>query len=419
LHNTDRQYGEWVALSHRWGDAEVPRTTKANLEQYLAELPLDRFSQTFKDAIWITKELGFDFLWVDSLCIIQDSDEDWTREAANMSSIYKNAAITISASHGNAPEEGILAQRRLRWTDAHSIDDNVKIEFLHGQHDTITCYARARFTSAITMIETVDPLRERGWILQESALSPRTINWTQEQMIWHCCSCFLEESVKEPVRLNGINERPYRPGFQLVLSNQPHKNYTLWMHLVEDFCKRDLTVPDDVLPAMSALAEEFAILQNDTYLAGLWQKDLHRGLLWNYKTTSKRQSKGFCLPSWSWAAHEFPIHTIQEEGPYQFLVNTEVALTNSENVNLKLVIAEVRPWGLAMNTYGRLEQASLHVRAWISPLNPNLIILGNHSPEGLKTEETEANGLDYHGIGDTIFHGNHNWTGKQRFMSDD
>lgn len=89
----------FVCLSHCWGPAHalVMRTTKANLDAHKKLIALDELSETFKDAIRITRDLGYRYLWIDSLCIVQDDRDDWAREAQNMPDIYGASTLTIAA----------------------------------------------------------------------------------------------------------------------------------------------------------------------------------------------------------------------------------------------------------------------------------------------------------------------------------
>ena len=70
---TDGQCGDWVALSHCWGKGQAFKTKTNNLEGLRRAMLLNILPATIRDAISITKWLGYQYLWVDSLCIIQDS----------------------------------------------------------------------------------------------------------------------------------------------------------------------------------------------------------------------------------------------------------------------------------------------------------------------------------------------------------
>ena len=88
----------YVALSHCWGKLEIFTLTLGNLENLKDRVPPEKLTQTFLDAIDVTRRLGIRYLWIDSLCIIQDSREDWNREAALMGKVYKYSYCNIAAT---------------------------------------------------------------------------------------------------------------------------------------------------------------------------------------------------------------------------------------------------------------------------------------------------------------------------------
>ena len=112
----DTGYGElqpYVALSYCWATGQTLTTTRENLATHKDEIPFERLPRTIKDAITITRDLGIQFLWVDALCIVQDSldGEDWQRESAKMGSIYGNAYVTIAAEISENCTDGFLNER--------------------------------------------------------------------------------------------------------------------------------------------------------------------------------------------------------------------------------------------------------------------------------------------------------------------
>lgn len=200
LVESNGELGEWVALSHRWGASQVLRTTKDNLRQHLAGIPAGSLSTIFKDAISITRDLGFKYIWIDSLCIIQDSEADWTHEALTMSQVHKNASLTLAASHPVAHTDGILARRELRLADI-AVGEGVKLMVKDGNRGRFECFIRPAINNTAYSIteRASDQLRSRAWALQESILSPRMISWTKEQMIWYCQSQILTEASSDPL----------------------------------------------------------------------------------------------------------------------------------------------------------------------------------------------------------------------------
>ncbi|KAJ4319451.1 hypothetical protein N0V84_006354 [Fusarium piperis] len=100
---------KYVALSYVWGSTNFPLTTKSNLEDFRKEGAFDRvkLAKTIRHAIEVTACLGFDFLWVDALCIVQDDERYKPQLIANMDAVYGNAALTILAASGGHADAGL------------------------------------------------------------------------------------------------------------------------------------------------------------------------------------------------------------------------------------------------------------------------------------------------------------------------
>src|SRR5579862_1975868 len=90
----------YLALSHCWGSGMPPTatTTLSTIPDRLQAIPIAGLSRTFVDFIGIARKMRVQYVWIDSLCIIQDSKEDWENEAAQMASVYSNAYCTVAAS---------------------------------------------------------------------------------------------------------------------------------------------------------------------------------------------------------------------------------------------------------------------------------------------------------------------------------
>jgi hypothetical protein len=87
----------YITLSHAWGTGNIFRLTSTNLEALKIRIPVFELSKTFRDAIDITRRLGHRYLWIDSLCIIQEPKDDWQREAPCMATVYGNALLNLVA----------------------------------------------------------------------------------------------------------------------------------------------------------------------------------------------------------------------------------------------------------------------------------------------------------------------------------
>ena len=111
LWSTGTAFVPYITLSHHWGTGEQIMLTKASLSDMSKTIDLASLSQTYQDAIAITRLLGLRYLWIDSLCIVQDSTVDWQTEAANMGDIFKFSFCTIAASSASSNSEGCFFDR--------------------------------------------------------------------------------------------------------------------------------------------------------------------------------------------------------------------------------------------------------------------------------------------------------------------
>ena len=101
----------YVALSHRWGFQQLPTTTTKNVSKRKQGFLRNSLTPTVKDAISVVQSLGFSYLWIDALCILQDSDEDWLHEASEMSKVFNNAVLTLAAADGDEHSQGMFRHR--------------------------------------------------------------------------------------------------------------------------------------------------------------------------------------------------------------------------------------------------------------------------------------------------------------------
>lgn len=167
----------YIALSHPWGDEKSNDhfcTTSKNIRDRVENgILVDNLPDTFKHAVKVTKELGIQYLWIDSLCIIQGDDGDFKDEAQHMESVFSSAYCVIAASRATGTSAGFLRKRRDRKF--------VKLEIPPGNPFYI-CEAIDDFQQ-----DVIDgALNKRGWVLQERALARRTIYFTETQTYWEC-----------------------------------------------------------------------------------------------------------------------------------------------------------------------------------------------------------------------------------------
>ena len=281
----------------------------------LAYLP-----QNFRDAITVTQILDIPFLWIDSLCILQDSREDWRNESARMGDIYKNSTITIAATNAKRSSDGFLRDRQPEACCA--------LKFAADEEISVIVRPSLEWYSSP---EIFGPLTQRAWVLQERLLPVRTLHFGGQQMMWECRTKVLAEGYcdsddvaegQKPGELESLirdeihNESSSKlvSDKSSVLHEAESSNtsqlyalqdniYNQWYRVVEIYAHLILTERTDRLPALAGVARQFQSLTCDIYLSGIWKSDLVRGLQWSYLPPGTMTRPVIPrAPSWSWAA---------------------------------------------------------------------------------------------------------------------
>lgn len=248
------------------------KTTSENLESHQENIPFGALPKTFQDAVIVTNAIGLQFLWIDSLCIVQDDKAEWQEESAVMGAIYENARLTISACAAKDSTEGCFRSIR------------------HSQQTVdVPYYSMIDKTDGIFYIGANmsydpspdwSPLRDRGWAVQEWRLSRRLLHFTRGGLSWQCN------------RLQ-VCERGVQRDFN---------DYPEWDSLIETYCRCQLTFETDRLIALQGLATEMQKESRDQYHAGIWEAHLPLQLLWmNCRSLVGIQNQ-LIAPSWSWAS---------------------------------------------------------------------------------------------------------------------
>ncbi|RBA17974.1 hypothetical protein FPRO05_10992 [Fusarium proliferatum] len=164
----------YVILSHCWGSKQPLRTIMTNFKDMKKSINANSLPVVFQQAIWIVRKLRIEYIWIDSLCIIQDSQSDWELESLQMCDYYENSFLTISTATSPNSTIPFLGPRDTRWWPA-------KLNLTNGSSSE-DVYAQ-RITSEQ---EEEGMLFTRAWTWQEAAMSSRTIYFTPSELIWEC-----------------------------------------------------------------------------------------------------------------------------------------------------------------------------------------------------------------------------------------
>ena len=293
LHVTesDAELGSYAALSCCWGGHQPFNASKRSIEKLKSGFAVSTLPQTIQDAIEVTRKIGLNFLWVDSLCIVQDCEKDKDTEIKKMGSIYKNATVTIAATVASSATEGFLRTKR-EPPETYPYDLSME----DGTTDKIlltTEYECSPFA----------PLDTRGWAFQERLLSPRLLQFTEIELTW-TCQTEPFKTISGPKAYYSKNLDPRLPSQIFVYPGFTERSWTsrqqlidLWRDVITTYSGRELTYADDRPLALLGIAAELQKIWPDEYVHGLWTGCMIPLLAWY---TWERDQRSCRAPSWSW-----------------------------------------------------------------------------------------------------------------------
>ncbi|THU92191.1 HET-domain-containing protein [Dendrothele bispora CBS 962.96] len=279
----------YVTLSYVWGEDQPYRTTIENINAYSTLIEQRFIPKTVQDAIIVTHKLGLRYLWVDSFCIMQDSDSDKAQEIANIRTYFSQSFITIVAVGTERVSDGFLHDQP-KWSR-----DPITLPFRcpNGPIGSMRLYKDE--------VPPFNATEVRAWCLEERILSPRCLLFCSHAVQYEC-----------PTTHTNINDSsmwlgarfPLLPVVQATTSDSdldPSESYkNSWNRLLMDYTMCKLTKSKDKLVAFAGIAEFFHGLWPDSrYVAGLWTHHFPEALLWSTKGVTPTRYRA---PSWSWAA---------------------------------------------------------------------------------------------------------------------
>ncbi|CAG8948679.1 hypothetical protein HYFRA_00001799 [Hymenoscyphus fraxineus] len=311
----------YATLSHCWGSVPFKQLLIETLTSMTEGIDCDELPRTFREAIDFARHLDIQYIWIDSLCIIQNSVKDWEQESAQMEFVYRNAVCNIAATGAADSRMGcffdrnpILAQAcRVKLVDEDDGDSSLR------SYDIIY----SGYGSSGEVLGA--PLARRAWVAQEQYLSNRTIQCARNQLYWACRERYASECHPDGFPEDvGVPNQKY---FTEISPEQTTKSFDSshdgkkpkkipgllkWNRIVMDYSKRLMTKEQDKLVAISGLAKDIEpevhnYEENSGYLAGLWERFLPHQLLWWIHLPSiggfvPLKTESYCAPSWSWAS---------------------------------------------------------------------------------------------------------------------
>ncbi|CAG7562024.1 unnamed protein product [Fusarium equiseti] len=356
---------EYVALSYAWGPVSNHsfKTTASNLQAMLESLPFSQLPKMIQDAIIFTRKLGFRYLWVDALCILQSEGpddmnhkEDWSREATRFGYYYQNATVTLSATGAKSSDEGLFLPRPAQAFDLEPVILRRKLRTSETREISILPKVPS-WTSEIKGA----PLYERGWAIQERMLSTRVVHFANNMVLWECHERRATEIDHDGLSLKDRDSgmvyeevSDFMPVFRNLQRQGKGASQVIreWYSFIEGYTSAKFTFAGDRLPALSGISALIQKYIPQRYGAGLWQSAIPEGLAWLKEVDSTVNSSGtradfqLKLPSWSWAT---------SRGPVRFLSSLDTWETMLEVGNWEVKSAGV-------DTSGQVLEAELRVR---------------------------------------------------------
>ena len=292
----------YATLSYCWGAQPALKTTTSNLSSHRQDgILISSLPRTLADAVRVASRcVSVDYLWVDALCIIQDSVADWEAECSRMGDYYRNGRATISALSAASSSAGFLHERagipggRVAPFHPHQAGDIWVRPVPPSRNDVFR----------------LAPLTRRGWALQERLLSTRVLHYTSSRLFWECLTCTMSEDTTEAeaarTDMSGLVSSEGEDFKRCLWPQQDHQlsskagtvvagtvsapiqidhhciqwgTFSLWYRLVGQFTSMELTVASDRILAIGAIAERMGHLTGSQYGHGVFVDDLS-GLCW-------------------------------------------------------------------------------------------------------------------------------------------
>jgi hypothetical protein len=296
LLETKGKVGYWACLSHCWGGEQPLTTTRDTIASHLDNIPWESLPKTFQDAVVVARAFEIQYLWIDSLCIIQHDYDDWQVESSHMAEIYHNAILTIAGSASSGPHQGLFRESHPAHIDSRFSETPGK-----------KACEKVRYRKALVHDVAELPLLSRGWVHQERLLSPRFLHFSKNELVWECmqhlaCECGALNLADSSRKWLAPKDR-FHPYSLMLVDWMKRRGPSVWHAVVSDYSRMALTNPEDIFPAVSGLAKSVLKTTKWQYVAGLWRENMIMDLVWS---TSNPYSASRCVPwrapTFSWAS---------------------------------------------------------------------------------------------------------------------
>jgi len=290
-------YEPYVALSYVWGLKKNYTTDISNIrvhqQQASLQTYLDKIPKVIRDAIELVRRLGLRYLWVDSLCIVQNSKRSWNLNAQKMNIIYGNAHLTICAADGNDAWFGLKALD----TSEHAKNQHIE-ECAPGVRLMVSQLAETGINSSVW--------NTRAWTFQERLLSKRCLIFTEGRVFFQCRSATMSEDLVS--ESHGVGwSLDLAKALPQILHELKRRPIRVYMNCMSRYSERQLTQAKDILAAFNGVSNLISGVMQAPFIFGLPSSHFDLALLWEPLRAVSRRVPGekedfgdFIFPSWSW-----------------------------------------------------------------------------------------------------------------------
>lgn len=312
LFDSNGTKASYCILSYCWGRPGNAVTTKDNISQRMKGIPLGSLPTLPREAVLTARALGFVYIWIDALCIIQDDEKDWAAEASVMHDLYSRADLTITSLVADDSRDKLFQPRPRRICRPVPLNLGAMLpkrerpSFKERRVVELAVYPRHELGQQ-TPIR--GPVHQRAWILQEQVMSTRLLYFGAGLLHWECLHDYLLESypdsernIAAPFHQNSQTKlivKGILPQDEASLDDQ--NPFKIWQALVQQFTQRKMTKRSDRVPAFLAISKSIEALLKDEFIGGIWRSDarLVESMCWELLKPDSSDSSG---PSWTWAS---------------------------------------------------------------------------------------------------------------------
>ncbi|KAM7220124.1 Heterokaryon incompatibility protein (HET) domain containing protein [Rhypophila decipiens] len=354
----------YATVSHCWGSGRFLKLKSNNLDEFKRSIPFNRLIKKFQETIALCHSLKIEYVWIDTLCIIQEDFADWAREASRMAAVYQSGVINFMISGSS---ENDTCFPRMNMAELFPCQIRTRTNNGSSQQESFWLQPEVDLSNYFESDhKDFFPILKRGWVFQERYLSSCTVYLGGPRLIWDCRECLLSEEtgLENHIGIFDWTHIPYDRKRQEEMIRPTYRDshqsrlirFRDWMAIVRGYTSADLTYATDRLAGIAGIASAFQQRLSEPYIAGMWEEQLRYGsLLWKPVSSADPLIRGSLLqgaPSWSWASVSLPV---------------DVHL-NPENEHCKASVSKVvKPF--TQHVFGQVTEAILTIEAHV--ISPN------------------------------------------------